>query len=112
MLLSHEAEGSLDLSRGVCLDGESGREGLSRVQERGIDERLVSVGVMVKGVGVGPIEDRLDEEEKGKQDEDEAAAVVAATEEEEDQITLAPMKKNSSTGLLQDGLAAVDVLFQ
>lgn len=51
MSVSHEAEGSLDLSRGVCFDGESGREGSSRVQEQGIDERLVSVGVMVKGVG-------------------------------------------------------------
>ena len=49
----------------------------------------VSIGVMVKGVG--PNEDRLDEEEKGKQDEDEAAAGVAATEEEKDEITLAPM---------------------
>ncbi|SPC62102.1 uncharacterized protein UHOD_12165 [Ustilago sp. UG-2017b] len=89
MSVSREAEGSLDPRRGVCLDGESGREGSSIVQERGIEERLVSVGVMVKGVG--PIEDRLDEEEKGKWDEDEAAAVVAATEEQEDEITLAPM---------------------
>ena len=49
----------------------------------------MSIGVMVKGVG--PIEDGLDEEEKGEQDEDEAAAGVAATEEEKDEITLAPM---------------------
>ena len=43
------------------------------------------------GEGGGAIEDRLDEEEKGKRDEDEAAAGVAATEEEKDEITLAPM---------------------
>ena len=42
----------------------------------------MSIGVMVKGVG--PIKDRLDEEEKGKWDEDQAAAGVPATEEEKD----------------------------